>query len=216
MGKMDLNGQAKLISSVLNKNNDKNSFLKKDSAKNVLKNVQIIITSDALNANTDNISEVNIDDQVSQNENMFDIDFLKTEPENEIDSDMLSDLNFDLLKDLENILKAESEGLSCLDDTITSQENDHVKIAQPRGTKRKRSVNEINAIVDNLKSVEVPSSPVKLEPIDSDYSSLGVPSPYSAGSPYSSLDITSPGPLESPLADTNWEESFTELFPDLF
>ncbi|XP_052797403.1 uncharacterized protein LOC128229666 [Mya arenaria] len=217
MGKIDLNGQAKLISSVLNKSNDKNSLLKKESAKNYLKNVQIIITSDELNSNSDNVAEEKVNNQVCKNENVFDIDFLKTEPENEIDSDMLTDLNFDLLEDLEKILKADSDGLSCPgDDTLmTSQENDHVKTEQPRGTKRKRSVNEIGAIVDDLKSVEVPSSPVKLEPVDSDYSSLGVPSPYSACSPYSSVDIASPEPVESPLADTFWEESFTELFPDL-
>lgn len=213
MGKVDSNGQTKVKIPVEGQVKNKKILPANKNDTNVIKNVKVIITADHSKGQTDTSQVI----QVLDNEAVLDLNLLKYEPESELTSDMLNDLNFDLLDDLEKILKADAEGLSCpSDNVISSQESNKTHVLAPcttqRGVKRKHSMDEIDTIVESLKQ-EVPS-PSSLN-VDSDYSSVGVPSPYSVGSPYSTTDITSPDLEDSPLADTNWEESFTELFPDL-
>ena len=134
-------------------------------------------------------------------------------------SDDLMDLNFDLLEDLENIIKADFEGLTSSEsDSLLSLEQDSAIADSPiktdnvkrlKGTKRKSSDNHLEPVVDL--SASVPSPTKSLSSFtDSDYLS-------DTHSPYSSHDIASPlGDTESSsLGDNLWEESFTELFPDL-
>ncbi|KAH3887131.1 hypothetical protein DPMN_011147 [Dreissena polymorpha] len=160
-------------------------------------------------------------DVVTDDNSCLDLDQLQSGSVDitEMDSDALSDLNFDLLEDLESIFKSDIEGLTCPDSNcLSSQNNESIteNIVQ-KGQKRKQSVQEIEAIVDTLKSVAVPSSPVFTDGWDSDYVSAGIPSPCSVGSPCSGVESLSSDGETSPLHDTMWEESFTdfELFPDL-
>ncbi|KAL4224036.1 hypothetical protein ACF0H5_017493 [Mactra antiquata] len=140
----------------------------------------------------------------------------------ELDSNALGELNFDLLEDLENILKADTDGLtSCSEsNNATSQKSDVNGLTESgnnsRGVKRKAEDEiEIKSIVDTLIE-DVPDSKQSVS-TDSDYLS-DVPSPYDAQSPYSSTVTGSPSSevsVSSPLSESVWEESFTELFPDL-
>ena len=134
-------------------------------------------------------------------------------------SEDLMDLNFDLLEDLENILKADFEGLTSIEsDNLLSPGQDNIitdssiktdNVKTLKGTKQKSSDNHLEPVIDL--SANVPSPSKSLSSFtDSDYMS-------DVHSPYSSHDIASPlGDTESsPLGENLWEESFTELFPDL-
>jgi len=202
---------------------------------NGLKNVKIIITSDSKQKTTnmnnsvqipnvildtkmlDNRKQVSLITPKTENE-VIDVDNIKEE---QID---LTDLNFDLLSDLESILSQDCEGLSFPENMVLpSQENtfELTKCVEnvQKGQKRKACTPEIAAIVDNL-TADFPPSPTKsvYSVGDSDYSS-DIPSPYNsqiAGSPYNSQMASSPMMEESSLMEEpSWEESFTELFPDL-
>ena len=135
-------------------------------------------------------------------------------------SEDLMDLNFDLLEDLENIISADFEGLSSSDDfTLHQQDNSIVPVLDPvkskdsdldSGFSRKRKAPESKPD-SSLELTDSVPSPTKsfLSLTDSDYMS-------DAPSPYSSKGISSPlGDTDSSLGDNLWEESFTELFPDL-
>lgn len=169
-----------------------------------MKNVQIVITSDLPGP------QCVKSDLVSKNS---EINSFETINIDDYDSEMLNSLNFDLLDDLENILKADTEGMSCPKNNCLQSQKKVQDVVKSCGQKRKASQLEIEAIVDTLTS-DVPD---KAMSDDSDYLS-DIPSPYNACSPYSVLDSSSPlndTNIESPLADSTWEESFTELFPDL-
>ena len=135
-------------------------------------------------------------------------------------SEDLMDLNFDLLEDLENIISADFEGLSSADDfTLHQQDNSIVPVLDPvkskdsdldSGYSRKRKVPESKSD-SSLEFTDSVPSPTKsfFSLTDSDYMS-------DTPSPYSSKGISSPlGDTDSSLGDNLWEESFTELFPDL-
>lgn len=132
-------------------------------------------------------------------------------------SDDLMDLNFDLLEDLENIISADFEGLISSDtDNLLSCDQDNVivdsstdNIKQLTGCKRKSSGSKVGSVIDLTAIVPSPSKSLSSF-TDSDYMS-------DPSSPYNSNSIASPiGDAESsPLGETLWEESFTELFPDL-
>jgi hypothetical protein len=207
-GKTNSSGQTQIVTSVTGKLNNVPCVQKKtENGRKGVKNVQIIITTDSndkQNVQPNSFSLPNV-------ENQTDIATVNLE---DYESDMLTSLNFDLLEDLENILKADTEGLSCPQDISSSAQNcDNGHIVESRGKsrslKRKAPVEEIEAIVDTLTANEL-SVPKSLSS-DSGYSS-DVPSPYSmrdTDSPFSDDSVT------SPLNDNMWEESFTELFPDL-
>lgn len=158
------------------------------------------------------------------------MDDVKIELPSDEDHSALLDLNFDLLEDLESILQADSEGLACPDNVGLHSQMEELLDSSPaekplsssRGQKRKAASLEVEAIMDHLtKDMRSPLNS------DSDYMSDVATSPYSSqgvGSPLQdNLGIGSPlqdtvlstGDPDSPLADTIWEESFTELFPDL-
>lgn len=134
-----------------------------------------------------------------------------------MNSDELMDLNFDLLEDLENIISADFEGLtssdtnsllSCdQDNAIMDTTADHPK--QSKGCKRKSPDSHIDPVIDLTANVPSPTKSLSSF-TDSDYMS-------DTPSPYNSQGIASPlGDAESsPLGENLWEESFTELFPDL-
>lgn len=205
-GKTNSSGQ--IVTNVTGKLNNVPCVQKKtENGRKGVKNVQIIITadsSDKQDVQPNSFSLPNVESQT-------DIGTVNLE---DYESDMLTSLNFDLLEDLENILKADAEGLSCPRDVSSSAQNcdnGHIVDSQgkSRSLKRKAPVEEIEAIVDTLTADELSVS--KSLSSDSGYSS-DVPSPYSAhdtDSPFSDDSVT------SPLNDNMWEESFTELFPDL-
>lgn len=214
--KTDSVGQIKISPDLLNR-------LKKfqkvtENGSKCVKNVKIIITSDT-NPKLDVASlkqAVAIPQHTSNSCETVKVD----DHESDTWSDLLNDLNFDLLEDLENIMKADTEGVSCPDvDCLQSQTSDNElnkDESESRGQKRKAPINEIDAIVDTLTSND-DLLQSKTMSFDSDYGS-DIQSPYSASSPYSIQDsesLLNDTNLESPLADTAWEESFTELFPDL-
>lgn len=204
-GKTNLCGQIKVSPKLSDSGKNVHSVQKETENGKNMKNVQVVITSDLPSG-----QYMENCDTVSQNGQANTIETINID---EFDSDMLNDLNLDLLDDLENILKADSEGLSCPKDNFPKSQKSDESAVQLRGQKRKASKHEIEAIVDTLTS-DVPD---KAMSDDSDYVS-DVPSPCSAGSPYSAHDCGSPlddTNIESPLANSVWEESFTELFPDL-
>lgn len=135
----------------------------------------------------------------------------------DVDNNDLADLNFDLLDDLESILSQDCEGLTCSDDItfLPSQENVTTELTKcvenvQKGQKRKAPTSEIVAIVDNLTANFPPSPTQSVYSVgDSDYSS-GSPLPYSMQSVGSPI-----GEDEDLHEEIAWEESFTELFPDL-
>lgn len=211
-GKADVVSQVKVSPDVLkNSNSSQNVQKLTTNGSSNLKNVKIIITSDVDNVAKPLPLEQNDVPQILGNGNEI-VDI------SEIDSDALGEWNFDLLEDLENILKAETEGLPCSENnTLRSQKCDNGLTElgnKSRGIKRKAE-EEIKTIVDTL-TVDAPKT-IPSVSLDSDYFS-DVPSPYNAESPYSTQDTGSPvseGSVGSPLSDSVWEESFTELFPDL-
>lgn len=215
--------------------------LKSDQTNSQTRNVRVIIssevpkTSGAETARINTIKDVlQISDEVlNKNEQKYDIcqpqedvkplmdDFEIAFP-SDADSSALMDLNFDLLEDLESILKTDSEGLSCPDnvdlqsqmDNLMDSSNMEETLTLSRGQKRKAHSLEVEAIVDSL-TKDMPS-PLHSSCSDSDYMSE-VASPYSShgiGSPFQD-NLLLNGDPESPLSNTIWEESFTELFPDL-
>ncbi|XP_045170935.2 uncharacterized protein LOC123533357 [Mercenaria mercenaria] len=206
-GKTNSSGQIKVSPNVLSKNKTVRSVLKVTENGSNVKNVQVVITSDLPDVQF--VKDCNSVSQTNQS------DSFETINVDDYDSDMLNNLNFDLLDDLENILKADTEGLTCPKDSyFQSQTGDNGLVLNESNSRgQKRKVNEIEAIVDTL-TCDVPEKALS---VDSDYIS-DVPSPYSTGSPYSVHDSGSPltdTNIESPLAGSVWEESFTELFPDL-
>ena len=208
-----------------------------------LKNVRVIITSNVSKGSEGETNRINtikdvlqITDDVlnkapqentvaSSQEDVKDfMDDAEITLPSDADHSALIDLNFDLLEDLESILEADSEGLSCPENVnLQSQMDEFIdptsvvkSVNSSRGQKRKASSLEVEAIMDSL-TKDMPS------PLDSNYSDTDYTSDV-ASSPYSSQGISSPlqdsvllssGEPESPLKDTMWEESFTELFPDL-
>lgn len=138
-------------------------------------------------------------------------------------SDDLMDLNFDLLEDLENIINSDLEGIASTEvDSLLSSEQDNVIMDsvvdnyktvdcndQIKGTRQKSQETNVNSVIDLPACVPSPSKSSSSF-TDPDYTS-------ETPSPYSSHDIASPlGESEtSPLGENLWEESFTELFPDL-
>ena len=151
-------------------------------------------------------------------ENVVPMDSIVDLSENTQSEDLM-DLNFDLLEDLENIINADFEGLTSIEsDNLLSPEHDNIitdsspkteNVKPSKGTKRKSSDNHLQ--VEPVTDLNVPSPTKSLSSFtDSDYMS-------DTHSPYSSHDVASPlGDSESsPLGDNLWEESFTELFPDL-
>lgn len=220
--KTDSVGQIKIAPDLLNR---LKSFQKvTENGSNCVKNVKIIITSDT-NRKLD-VASLKQAAAIPQNTEQSNCIQTVVVDDHESDawSDLLNDLNFELLDDLENIMKADAEGVSCPDiDCLQSQtsDNGHDKDQSiSRGQKRKAPINEIEAIVDTLTSDD-DLLQKKTMSFDSDYDS-DITSPYSSSSPFSIQDSESllsdtnvESPLESPLADTTWEESFTELFPDL-
>lgn len=208
-GKTNSSGQLKVSPNVLNKVKNESSIRKVTENGNNVKNVQIVITSDLPDVQYVKESDLIVPSQNSESNGMETINV------DEYDSDMLNNLNFDLLEDLENILKADTDGLACPNNNYLQSQKDKnglvVNEKNRQGQKRKTS--EIETIVDTLKC----NVPDKELTVDSDYVS-DIPSPYSASSPYSSQSLGSPlsdTNIESPLTDSVWEESFTELFPDL-
>lgn len=208
---------------------------------NGCKNVKIIITSDPSNLKNGKIGENWVSDQqvvtipnvildtqalqkvsnLKKLNNVSDdeaFDVSTAVPDNvlniaeNMNSDELMDLNFDLLEDLENIISADFEGLassdtnsllSCDQDNVINSPTDNFK--QSKGCKRKSP----DSSIDHTASVPSPTKSLSSF-TDSDYMS-------DTPSPYSSQGIASPlGDAESsPLGENLWEESFTELFPDL-
>lgn len=133
------------------------------------------------------------------------------------ESEDLMDLNFDLLEDLENIINADFEGLTSSDaDSLLSCDQDNFiedtsseNIKHLKGCKRKLSDIDVNSNIDLTASVPSPSKSLSSF-TDSDYMS-DTPSPYHSEGIASPLRETD----SSSLAENLWEESFTELFPDL-
>jgi hypothetical protein len=206
-----------------------------------LKNVRVIITSNVLKGSESETIRLNTikdvlqisDDVLNKNPEINTVSSSEEDVEgltdaseivlsSDADHSALLDLNFDLLDDLESILKADSEGLSCPGnndlpsqiDELIDYTNNVKPITSSRGQKRKASSLEVEAIVDSL-TKDMPSP---LCSSDSDSMSDVAGSPYSSqgiGSPLQDNVLISSGEPESPLKDTMWEESFTELFPDL-
>ena len=210
---------------------------------NGYKNVKIIITSDSTNVKNTKIENSVNGEKVLTIPNVFidkealqkvtDHKNLQTSPQNvlfdtpteiltncvsDIDdntnSNDLMDLNFDLLEDLENIISADFEGLSSTDD-LSSHEQDNIigdpvtdKKLKTIVCKRKTSDSIADSVIDLTANVPSPTKSL-LSLTDSDYMS-------DSPSPYSSHDISSPlADTDSTLGENLWEESFTELFPDL-
>lgn len=213
--KTDLNGQTEALLNKLSKT----SQVLLASGK-PMKKVKVIASQDAIDIEMTSpcIQTSDVLPDSAENQNLSVGEEINIA---DINEDMLTDLNLDLLEDLESILKAESEDQSCsevsdlqdqegISDSIDSQ-------AQRKGLKRKADKAEIDVVVDtHTPEVFITSHSSS----DSGYDSDGVPSPYSAGSPSSVQEPFSP-PLRdenftgSLLADSTWEESFTQLFPDL-
>ena len=195
---------------------------------NGLRNVKIIITRDS-DMKNDTVNKVVQIPNVILDTKMLEKSKVSSQPVPVIsnpenfetiqikdDNSDLTDLNFDLLNDLESILSQDCDGITYPDNTNelsqVNMEEELTKCAEnvQKGQKRKAPSSEIEAIMDDLTS-DFPPSPTKsvLSASDSGYSS-DVPSPYStqtAGSP-----LVDDGTL---LQESGWEESFTELFPDL-
>ena len=208
-GKTNSSGQLKVSPVVLSKEKHVSSVQNVTANGKNVKNVQIVITSDLPDVQYAKESDLSVPQNSQANS-------FETINVDEYDSEMLNNLNFDLLDDLENILKADTDGLACPENNYLQSQKDNknglvVNGKVSHGQKRKAS--EIEAIVDTLTS----DVHEKQMSVDSGYAS-DVPSPYSAASPYSSHDSGSPlndTNIDSPLSDSVWEESFTELFPDL-
>lgn len=180
----------------------------------------MVLDTDALlkQKNVTNSETVPASQSSNHSETVVPMDSIVNVSDNTQNEDLM-DLNFDLLEDLENILKADFEGLTSIEsDNLLSPEQDNIitdssiktdNVKQSKGTKRKSSGNHLEPVIDL--SASVPSPTKSLSSLtDSDYMS-------DVHSPYSSHDIASPlGDTEaSPLGENLWEESFTELFPDL-
>lgn len=200
---------------------------------NGTKTVKIIITSEPNVTSSKNelhIPDVILDTKMLQNPANDFVDLTKSDimdttamniDETILSEDALTDLNFDLLEDLESILQADCEGLASPEGGNTvSHPSDAAKTSSEKdcnsvqhGIKRKHP--EVDAIVESL-TTESLVSPTKSSSVDSDYAS-DVPSPYSMYSSSSPIpaNVGSPIVEASPLSDCYWEESFTELFPDL-
>ena len=218
--KTDLIGQASSVTSV-SVNNNASVALGNNSTD--FGNVKIIITPDGKYQIQSDNKQV-IQDLQSTLENMVSDDEI-------INESIISDLdeeNFDLLADLESILQNDDGVPSCFDDNcLQVQESvcDPIdSVVQRKGLKRKAVEAEIDAIADNLKAEE--RLTCDSLSVDSGYSSDGLSSSSSVGSPGSWEEVQSPDSIEdsSPTNvflsnDSNlWEESFTELnelFPDL-
>lgn len=218
-GKIDLNGQIRSVSSVVNKLNGNSIQSLLANGKNNLKNVKIFITSDAKDIRSQE-ENMQINNMLNNQQPVVELNAnneYETVNISDLDDDMLTDLNFDLLDDLENILNSDLEGQSCpVGNDLQSQESDN---GLKKGTKRKATEAEIDAIVDTLTYKSPSPAKSATLSVDSDYISDGAPSPYSASSVYSPQGPVSPQDevdgMSSPLGNTEWEESFTELFPDL-
>lgn len=189
------------------------------------KQVNVIITSDSGNVTSD-LGKIQISSDLVQNNQEFveqgtdeEVSVLNVDDVNE---DMLTDLNIDLLEDLENILEAQAAENACLESScLQIQDSNSVSVdstVQRKGLKRKAEEAEIDAIAESLKAEDVcPSDSLS---VDSGYGSDGPLSPYHVKSPVSLQNPASPfsddtSIADSPLADTVWEESFMELFPAL-
>lgn len=198
-----------------------------DDNKN-LKNVKIIITTDTSNMSNSSVNnntnmpvllDTNVlpssKTEVNTMESPIDLDIDGALIELNDETSVADDLNFDLLDDLESILQADCDDLSNPD--ITDLQPQIIETPCTDFSSKKRKHDELENIVD-CPSV---GSPVISESGYSSDSSITT-SPNMVPSPYSCNSLSSPRyeseslmDDETPFGETLWEESFTELFPDL-
>ncbi|KAL3858468.1 hypothetical protein ACJMK2_013057 [Sinanodonta woodiana] len=206
------------------KKKDSPTVFTNQSAVSLLKNNSVPASNNTV-VSTDKCNPVRITSQPSES----DISVKEMDVINPLYLDMdsiieVGELNMDLLEDLENILKEECESivhnsapvpspqiqkeLKPMDSSEHGSQNNVT-----RGVKRKHSISDY-ATVPCLSAEELVTNVLSPGEVDR-LSDSGISCDLSdAVSPYSQYSDINEFP-SSPLQDSQWEESFQELFPDL-
>lgn len=168
-------------------------------------------------SNLENKVNIHITQEITDDIEIDDI--MKTEPDlcaiNEIDETDLSDINMELLKDIENLIgfhdfqdQVEQNSLESFSQIEQCNDKQEAMVTKDTNSKtdlkRKRSVTS-----SPLSLMDMYESTDKYGQINSVFSDSGFSSDFS--------DVSSPcgSDISGGLNDNSWEESFMELFPTL-
>lgn len=169
------------------------------------------------NANLENKVNIHITQEITDDIEIDDI--MKTEPDlcaiNEIDETDLSDINMELLKDIENLI-----GIHDFQDQVEQNSLESFSQIEQCNDKQEAMVTKDTSCKTDLKRKRSDtSSPLSVMDMYESTDKYGQINSVLSDSGFSSdfSDVSSPcgSDISGGLTDNPWEESFMELFPTL-